>query len=442
MQPATVALVRYDSPAPSLRRVVELAGGLPPGRRDMRVFIKPNIVFWTRAAVFPKWGVITTSRVVEEMVVLLKEHGFEHITIGEGIVTADPTDRETPAHAFASLGYEQLQKRYGVHLVNIFERPFQAADLGDGIRLRFNRDILQSDLVVDLPVLKSHNQTVVSLGIKNLKGTLDLASRKKCHSARSDQDLHAHVSRLADAMPPIFTLIDGIFSLERGPGPDGKMHRTNLLIASHDILAADTVGARVLGYTPDQVPHLAHAATRRGWPLDLSPIQTRGEAIEAVARLHRCDFPYQETEDVCLPAPMVRQGLRGIYYRKFDTTMCTYCSGINGLVLSAIRQAWKGEAFDRVEVLTGKKMQPTAGMNKTILLGKCIYQAHRDNPLINELIAVKGCPPKAEEILGALQRAGIDADPQLFEARERLPGLLMDRYAKRPEFDEAFFRVP
>ena len=139
---------------------------------------------------------------------------------------------------------------------------------------------------------------------------------------------------------------------------------------------------------------------------------------------------------------MVRQGLRGIYYRKFDTTMCTYCSGINGLVLSAIRQAWKGEAFDRVEVLTGKKMQPTAGMNKTILLGKCIYQAHRDNPLINELIAVKGCPPKAEEILGALQRAGIDADPQLFEARERLPGLLMDRYAKRPEFDEAFFRVP
>jgi uncharacterized protein (DUF362 family) len=35
-------------------------------------------------------------------------------------------------------------------------------------------------------------------------------------------------------MPPIFTLIDGIFSNERGPGPDGKLRRTNLLVASAD----------------------------------------------------------------------------------------------------------------------------------------------------------------------------------------------------------------
>jgi uncharacterized protein (DUF362 family) len=48
------------------------------------------------------------------------------------------------------------------------------------------------------------------------------------------KDLHFLVSKLAEKMPPIFTLIDGIFSNERGPGPDGKLRRTNLLVASAD----------------------------------------------------------------------------------------------------------------------------------------------------------------------------------------------------------------
>jgi hypothetical protein len=68
-----------------------------------RVFVKPNIVFWTRAVPFPKWGVITTTRVVEDMIVLLKERGIDDITIGEGMVTMTPGDLETPAHAFETL---------------------------------------------------------------------------------------------------------------------------------------------------------------------------------------------------------------------------------------------------------------------------------------------------------------------------------------------------
>ncbi|MGD9369875.1 MAG: hypothetical protein PVF14_00505 [Desulfobacterales bacterium] len=72
--------------------------------------------------------------------------------------------------------------------------------------------------------------------------------------------------------------------------------------------------------------------------------------------------------------------------------MCTHCSLVNGLMLSAIQFAWKGEPWGDVEILTGKSMQPTPGKKKTILLGKCIYQAHKDNPSIHEMIPVKGCP--------------------------------------------------
>lgn len=436
-----VAVVRYQAPLESVKQAVDLCGGLAHVKPGMRVFIKPNIVFWTRATVFPKWGVITTSRVVEDMVVLLKERGIDDITIGEGMITRNPKDVATPAHAFETLGYNALQRRYGVNTINVFQRPFEPVDLGEGITLNFNTDILHSDLVVDLPAMKAHNQTVVSLGIKNLKGTIDIPSRKHCHNPDPHKNLDFMVARLADRLPPILTLIDGIYTLERGPGPDGSMRRSDILVASTDILSADMVGARLLGYAPKQVPHLAMAAANCGRPTDLSDIEVVGEPIDELASSHRYDVPYTRDDTGELPLALAKQGIKGVFYRKYDDTMCTYCSQLNGLTLTAIRFAWKGRSWGRLEVLTGKRMNPTPGMQKTILLGRCMAQKHKNNPVINEMIAVKGCPPRPADIVKALHQAGIDADPGLFDNIDQLPGFLMARYQNRPEFEERFFRV-
>lgn len=441
MTVSTVAIVRYEKPRDSVEKAVALSRGLENLKPGMRVFIKPNIVFWTKSVAFPKWGVITTSRVVEDMVRLLKDRGVENITIGEGTVTQDPRDTATPAHAHETLGYKILEKRYGVRAINVFERPFEKVDLGDGITLNFNTDILHSDVVVDLPAMKAHNQTVVSLGIKNLKGTIDIPSRKKCHNADPEKNLDFMVARLADKLPPVFTLIDGIYTLERGPGPDGSMRKSDILVASGDILSADMVGARLLGYAPQEVPHLTIAAANHGRPTDLSDVTIVGESIEELAYRHRYDFPYASDETGELPLPLAKQGIKGIFYRKYDDTMCTYCSQLNGLTLSAIRFAWKGEDWGGVEILTGKRMNPTPGMEKTLLLGKCMYQKHKNNPVINEMIAVKGCPPKPADIVKALHQAGIQVDPGLFENMDQLPGFFLERYKDRPEFEESFFRV-
>jgi uncharacterized protein (DUF362 family) len=375
------------------------------------------------------------------MVILLKERGIDDIVIGEGTVTMTPGDTQTPGHAFETLGYGLLKRRYGVRCVNVFERPFVPVDLGDGFKLNFNVDAVESDFIVNLPVMKCHNQTIVSLGIKNLKGLIDIASRKRCHSMQPGRDLHAWVSRLADCMPPAFTLIDGIYTNERGPGFDGKMRRSNILVASADSLSADLVGAKLLGHDPAHVPHLAYAAARRERPADLSDVDILGETIESMARRHEYDFQYATTAKGCLPVPMAREGLEGLFYRKYDLSMCTYCSGVNGIMLSAIRQAWRGSPWDGVEVLTGKTMQPSPGMRKTILVGKCMCQAHKDHPAIREMIAVKGCPPKPKDLLGALRKAGIEADSGWFEKMDQLPGLFMARYADRPEFEEGHFRA-
>jgi uncharacterized protein (DUF362 family) len=439
MNPFKVAIVRYEKPLESVRKAVELSGGLDKLPSKARVFIKPNVVFWTKSVPFPKWGVITTSRVVEDLVVLLKERGIEDITIGEGIVTHQPKDLETPAHAFKTLGYQTLAQRYGVKVINVFERPFKKVDLGDGVTLRFNADLLESDFLVNLPVLKTHAQAVVSLGIKNVKGTIDINSRKKCHGADPVKNLHYMVARLPDKLPPAFTLLDGIYTNERGPAFDGRIRRSNLLVASADMLSCDKVGAKVLGYEPAQVPHLVFAAENHGRPADLSDVQVVGEDLKAVSSLHEYSFPY--TEDGILPKPMEKMGIKGLYFHKYDLTMCTYCSGLNGVILAAIASIWEGKPFDEVEVLTGKAMTPTPGKNKTILLGKCMYQANKGHPHIKEMLAIKGCPPDPQEVVKVFHQAGIPINPALLEHMDMAPGFFMRRYEGKPEFDEAFFRV-
>jgi uncharacterized protein (DUF362 family) len=434
-----VAIVRFEKPLESVRRAVDLSRGLDHLPNKANVFIKPNIVFWTRTTPFPKWGVLTTSRVVEDMVILLKERGIEEITILEGIATYDPRDPETHAHAFESLGYNILKRRYGVKVLNVFERPFKKIDLGAGVVLNFNEDILQSDFLVDLPVLKTHSQTVVSLGIKNLKGLIDVHSRKKCHSPHPEKNLDYMIARLASRIPPSFTLLDGIYTTERGPYFEGRLRRSNILIASSDIFSVDKVGAKVLGYDPSEVPHLVYASQDFGRPIDLSDVEVVGEKIEAVASRHEYAFPY--TEDGKLPKPLEKLGVKGLSYPKYDDTICTYCSGFTTVILRAIANAWRGEPWDDVEILTGKIMKPTPGKKKTILIGKCMYTANKNNGDINEMIAVKGCPPDLKGTLKALHLAGIEVSPTFFENMDMDAGFFMKRYEGKPEFEESFFKV-
>lgn len=438
MSKSVVAIVRYEKPLESVRKAVELCGGLDHMPAKAKVFIKPNIVFWTRKVVFPKWGVITTSRMIEDIVVLLKEQGIDDITIGEGIV-GQIKDKETPAHAFESLGYNLLNKRYGVKAVNVFEREFREVDLGNGETLNFNADILDSDFVVDIPVLKTHAQTVVTLGIKNLKGMIDINSRKKCHNADPEKDLNYWVAKLADPMPPVLTLLDGIYTTERGPSFDGRVRRSNIVVASADVLSADMVGAKILGYEPSEVPHLVHAAKNCNRSNDLSDVKLVGEGLDTVGTHHKYSFPYNKNNT--LPLLMERMGIKGLSYRKYDLTMCTYCSAINGVILAAVALAWKGKPWDDVEVLTGKSMQPTPGKKKTILSGKCMYQLHKDNPDIREMIAIKGCPPQSKSIIKAYHQAGIDIKPSIIENADTTPGFFMKQYEGKPEFEESHFTI-
>jgi len=435
-----VSIVKYEKPYESVKEVVELAKGLEHLPSKAKVFIKPNIVYWNRHCTYPKWGVITTSRVIEDVIVLLKEKGIEDITIGEGITSTDPKDKETALDAWEKLGYNKLNEKYGVKAINLFERPYEKIDLGTGFVTNFSSDALNADFLVNIPVLKTHAQAMVSLGLKNLKGCINAASRKKFHNADPVKNLDYNVAQLANKIPPSLTIIDGIYTLERGPAMDGKSHKSDILVASSDVLSADMVGAKLLEIEPSGVPHLIQAAKDQNRPMDLSDIELVGQKIEDLASPHEWDFLY--TNDNSLPLPFERAGIEGIKYHKYDTTMCTYCSGMNGLILMAIKMSYKkSKPFDKVEVLSGKIMEPSPGNNKTILFGQCQNTLNKDHPNIKELIPIPGCPPSTEAIQDALQKIGLRVPKAFFANIDTGPGMLMIKYKNKPEFEETFFQI-
>jgi len=279
----------------------------------------------------------------------------------------------------------------------------------------------------------------VSLGIKNLKGLIDRPSRKKCHSADPACDLNAMIALIPGRLPPSATVIDGVYSLERGPSFFGSARRSDIIIASADTLSADMAGAFILGHPPATVPHLVHCANRTGRPLDLSDVRIEGEKLESLRAPHPHSFPYNK--EGTLPLPMVMAGVKGLAYRNFDLSLCTYCSHINGAILTAITYAWKGKPWDDVEVLTGKVMEPTPGKKKTILLGQCMCSRHENNPLINEAIKIEGCPADPEDAYRALRAAGIAVSKGIFKNLDSFPGLLMGKYRRRSEFEDAFYSI-
>jgi uncharacterized protein (DUF362 family) len=439
MKKNKVSIVRYEKPGESVSKAIALSGALDRLKKGDTVFIKPNIVFWSKVVGMPPWGVITTSRVVEDVVRELRKRGAGKIIISEGTVTTDPKDTTTGRHAFEALGYNKLAKKYDLVVKDIFECRFKAVDLGDGVELGFAEDLLNADLVVNLPVLKTHAQTRVSLGLKNLKGCIDKKGRKLCHSPDRILDLEAHVAKLSSVVENVATVIDGIYTMEKGPGFTGNARRSDILIASSDMVSADIVGAAALGFDPADIRHLAIRCRERGIEPSVSSVELAGEPLENVASPHAWDFPYNPENT--LPANMIKLGVQGLSFPKYDHSMCTYCSAIVGMLQFALGSAYKGTPFDNVQVLTGKMMMPDPYMHHTLLMGKCQVNLNRKNPDIKDPILVPGCPPDLGKLVEGVKKAGIDVDENLFKAFDMAPAMFMAKYHGRTEFTQDFYRV-
>ncbi len=430
MNKPVVALEQYEKSPNSLRALLDLCGGLDALATHHHVFIKPNLVAWDDKYPMPLYGVYTTTRLVHDMVCLLKERGVEKITIGEGSARGKRFGVGTE-RIYEALGYHKLTERYGVTLLDILREPFENVDFG-GFTLQVSKPALQADFLINMPALKTHNQGVLSLGMKNLKGCLSIKSRKFCH--RPDQSLDHYLSLFVEKLRPALTVLDGIYGLEKGPFYMGKAVRMNALVASKDSLGVDAVGAALAGLDPSDVPHIKAYADRHSRSLDLEQWHLRGTPLEALKRPLKWDNRW--LDDNTGPRAWERMGIQGISIPKYDKSLCTGCSGLYSPVLAMVMSAHQGVPFNDIEILTGKAMKPSGRARSTLLLGNCMTKANRKDTNMREAVFVKGCPPTMDSIREAMERCGIHPDMDYYEKYRRS---LVERYEGKKGFEEDFF---
>lgn len=424
MYKPVVSVITYKDPYHSLREALELCDGLRGFNKSDKILIKPNLVSWDFELPFPPYGVVTTSAVVFALVQILYEEGFRNITIGEAPLAIPKPKGRT---MFKALGYEKLRDNYGVELIDFNEDKFEEVDFGK-FKLSLARKALQADKIINLPVLKTHNQCKVSLGIKNLKGCLNRASKIFCHG--KDWHLDHTFPHIIQKLPVALTIIDGIFTLAKGPGHTGYAYRKNLLIASRDALACDVVGAELMGYRAAEVEHLKYFAGLHNRNTDLAGIEIRGEDVEK----HRSyiDYDWQWTEDNTQPVGFQRRGITGLAVRKYDDSLCTGCSTMYNPMLIMFMSAYEGKPFPNVEVISGKRQEASPGFDYTVLFGRCACVLNKNNPNIKKAIALKGCPPTVQELEEALKEAGITCD---YNEYIKYRHYIFNRYKKEDGFD-------
>jgi len=159
-----------------------------------------------------------------------------------------------------------------------------------------NRD---SVTYINLPKLKTHSMTVVTLGIKNQWGFPQHADRGKDHN----YNLHSKLVEVYDVIKPDITIIDGIEGTIHGHYPptaweDQHIIPFNILIGGRDTLAVDIVGARIFGLTIDEVPHLKIAYERGLGEGDLNKIKVIGKDLEAYKEKYEWDLLQKFPENV------------------------------------------------------------------------------------------------------------------------------------------------
>jgi len=262
-----------------------VANVIPSGSR---VYIKPNGVHFSP-------GTYTEPAVVDALLGWLGDHGYRRPALMENCTHGAATRL-----VFAVIGYTDIARRHGAEVVYLDEggtAPYMLE--GEEAPIRIPRRLHETfidrarrpgNFYLSLPKLKTHSMTTVTLGVKNQQAFPIHEDRMRFHN---HDTLHLRLARLYRMVRPDFCVIEGVTAVFHGNAPprtllDECSAQLNILIGGQDTVAVDTVGARVLGYTIEEVEHLRLTAE---WGLG----EGRLERIEVVGDLGRFQTRYPYT---------------------------------------------------------------------------------------------------------------------------------------------------
>jgi hypothetical protein len=129
-------------------------------------------------------------------------------------------------------------------------------------------DIVETDVLINVPIAKNHSAAVLTLGAKNLMGIVK--DRNMMHA-----DLHQRIADLTSLVMPDLTVVDAVRILT-AHGPTGgdlaDVKQTDTIIASRDIVAADAYATTLFGMTGADIGYIKASADMGLGTMDLSSI--------------------------------------------------------------------------------------------------------------------------------------------------------------------------
>jgi len=377
---AKVSVVRADGRsrelvADAVRRAVDMAGGFADLiRPGMLVIVKPNMVAPPPSA---EAGACTSPLVCQAVADMVRELQAKPV-----IAESSARGADTEA-AFRIMGYDEL-RRQGYEVVDLKKDKTVRVKVDGGRileKITTFELVTRADAIISVPVMKTHDQGEVTLALKNLKGLVTDADKRRIHQVGMFEgavDLVGHFK-------PVFAVVDGLIGQE-GLGPlMGLPVRLGLIVAGRDLVAVDATAGRIMGFEAEQVPITRVAAERGLGTLDESRIEVAGEPIAAVRRRFlRCEEDHRIDSE-------------GVNITHAEGT-CTGCR--NGLLSSLFDMRADGslERARGLTIIAGPAAVP-AGVPQEFLVSIgtcCLPEARR------LLRYVRGCPPNNVDIVKAI----------------------------------------
>ena len=261
-----------DSTYETCRKAVrEAFSAFPVDVKGKKVAVKVNAL---KAGDPERQAFVTHHKILEAILRELENLGPAQIVVGDSVGTesygsSDHVFQVTRLKEVAGAYYRNFSRN--LRLVEI-EKPFKrtVAVLGD---------VLDSDVYISVPKMKTHGLTILSGAVKNNFGLLAGAQKSWYHYYSVKPEVFAKIIiEMFRLRRPDLVIMDGILAME-GYGPASPETRwVNKVLASNDAVALDAVLAGMVGFTVDDVPYLRLARDLRLGETDVNAIEIRGEA--------------------------------------------------------------------------------------------------------------------------------------------------------------------
>ncbi|MGM0656022.1 MAG: DUF362 domain-containing protein, partial [Thermodesulfobacteriota bacterium] len=197
----------FDEIKDKVSKQLERYSDIFPKQKNAKVLLKPNLNSNMNALT----GNTTDLRILSAVIVYLKDRGYTNITIGEGTNSGFYRNNIS---VISRLEVDRLAKYFDVSIIDLNESTPHKICFDKGIKASISKEVIEAELLINLPKLKTHFENGMTVCLKNLMGCLiGQENKKKAHD-----NLPENILRINDVVKPHIHIVDAVIGME-GLGP-------------------------------------------------------------------------------------------------------------------------------------------------------------------------------------------------------------------------------